>query len=111
MRSPARALERKTAVPCGTTPKTTMSARIPPGDSAVSPPARVTPYFFAKDINPRVNPLFQFGGKSPGRASDRVSPHGGDVAQAASEAPVTDGGWRMRVPSKMDSFQGKVRSH
>ena len=39
---PGPAPDRSTAFPFGTEPSTTMSARMPPGDSAVSPPARLT---------------------------------------------------------------------
>src|SRR5229473_1754340 len=43
MRSPGRAPERRIAFPFGTEPNTTMSASTPCGDSAVSPPAKLTP--------------------------------------------------------------------
>ena len=63
-RSPGRAPERSTALPWGALPTTTMSTRTPFGDSAVSPPASVTPNFSARLIRPRANRPTQDCGKS-----------------------------------------------
>src|ERR1700733_16165197 len=69
--SPTRAPERRTALPFGTEPRTTTSARIPPGDWAVSPPARVTWNRSANLSRPPRNWFTQDWGKFGGRARDR----------------------------------------
>ena len=90
-----------------------MSARIPSGDWAVSPPARVTEYCFAsfKQAGDEVvDPaLREVGGKGErkkcgvGRAA-----HGGDVAESAGEAAVADGVGGMPFATEVDAFEGEV---
>src|SRR2546425_241328 len=49
-----------------------ISASTPVGDSAVSPPAKLTPYSSAKRRKPRINPSTHFCGKFRGMANANI---------------------------------------
>src|ERR1039458_7518093 len=85
MRSPGRAPERRTDFPLGAVPTTMMSARIPLGDSAVSPPARVTPNLSPRLIRLRAKRPTQAWGKSRGKASERKAATGSPPIAAISQ--------------------------
>ena len=90
-----------------------MSARIPLGDSAVSPPASVTPNFSARLIrlrdetsDPGLRQIARQGQRKERR--DRLAAHGGDVAQPASQAAVADRFRRVPVAPEVNAFQREV---
>ena len=90
-----------------------MSTRTPFGDSAVSPPASVTPNFSARLIRPRANRPTQDCGKSRGKARDRNAATGSPPMAAISlsprvrqRCPTVSGGCQSRrkwIPSRVKS--------
>ena len=103
IRSPGRAPDRNTASPFGTVPTTTISARTPFGDSAVSPPARVTPYFSARLIKLRAKRPTQLCGRLRGIASERNAATGSPAIAAMSLSPRA----RHRCPTDSAECQSR----
>ena len=113
MKSPARAPERRMACPAGTEPSTTMSAKTPSGDCAVSPPARRTENRVASFSNPATKRSTHSCGSSAGSASERNAAlrnasHRSDVAESARQATMPDGIWRMPVTAEVHAFEVEV---
>ncbi len=118
MRSPGPAPERKIALPCGTVPKTTISARTPCADCEVSPPANVTLNSSAKFNNPFRNRSTHLWGKVVGTANERKAAIGSPPIAAMSlnprarqRRPTTSGGCHSRrkcTPSRLKSVVTSV---
>lgn len=94
MQSPARAPDRRTAVPLGIDPRMTISASTPLGDRAVSPPASCTPHVFASLSSPRKKRSAHFCGTSAGNARERKAATGSPPIAAMSLKPRA----RQRCP-------------
>ena len=103
MRSPGRAPDRNPAFPFGAVPTTTMSARIPSGDSAVSPPARVTLYLSPRRIKLRAKRPTQLCGNPRGSASERNAATGSPPMAAMSLSPRA----RHRCPTDSAECQSR----
>ena len=101
------------ACPLGTVPRTTISARTPLGDSAVSPPARVTPCCSASRSRPRKKRVTQDCGSLPGSARERKAATGSPPIAAMSLNPLARQRWptdsggcqflRKWIPSRLKS--------
>ena len=90
-----------------------MSARMPPGDSAVSPPARLTLNSAASVSSPRKNRSTQAWGRSSGQRQrkkrrQRLPAHGRDVAEPARQAAMPHRLGRMPCPPEMNILQAEV---
>ena len=90
-----------------------MSARIPLGDSAVSPPASVTPYLFRQTdqaageaSHPGLRQIPRQRQREKGR--HRLAAHGGNIAQSARQAAMADRFRRMPVAPEVNAFQREV---
>ena len=116
MRSPGFAPERRMALPLGAEPTTTMSARIPPGDWAISPPARVTWNASASRSRPVRKRSTQLCGRLRGKASDRNAAMGRPPMAAMSLSPRVRQRWPITSASvplapEVDAFQAEIGGH
>ncbi len=92
-----------------------MSARTPPGDCAVSPPARLTLNAsaslskpFKKLVDPGLGQVLRQGERQ--ECSDRGAAHGSDVAETAGEAAMAHGlGW-MPLAAEVHPFEAEIGS-
>ena len=112
MRSPGRAPDFRITLPFGTVLTTTISARIPLGDSAVLPPARVTLYLSARPTTLRMKRFTQFCGKALGNAIERNAAIGSPPLRQCRSVPASDSDDQptrgVPVTAKVDSIQAEV---
>ena len=117
MKSPGRAPERRMAFPAGTEPSTTMSARMPSGDCAVSPPARGTENRVGQlqqSRNESVHPtLRQLGGSASERNAARGIPPMAAMSlspRARQRWPTESGGCHSRRKCTSSRLKSVVTS-